>query len=294
MSKTKKIGKAASIKSFTSWTDDVAFYLGNIRDFEVLSPEEEVALFEDIKSDDPIKSETAREKLITANQRYVFALAKSYAKSPQDVMELVQEANKGYIEAIDRYDITVGTRFLTYATYYMRREIVSYITNQGIMVRSTNKAKLMGILPKLKNEFIQQHQRVPSVDELYNLVQENGIKIKDKSCLYDLAVESIDSVMLEDDSTPTPTQLAFDNVSCSQNDYEDTIEDDAKTMLVNTLLGSCSDKEKKVIRLLFGLDDYEHSADAVADELNLTLQQVNKIRSTAMRKLKKAAAVINR
>ena len=154
---------------YSNWNENVISYLNVIRRYEVLTPEEEVATFEIIKNGTEKESTAARQKIIMSNQRFMYAVAKEYAKG-NDIMDIINEGNKGMNDAIDRFDITRGMRFISYAVWYIRRAIVSHITNEGVMVRSTNKQKLMGILPRIKEKFYQDNQREPEPYEIIEIL----------------------------------------------------------------------------------------------------------------------------
>ena len=156
MSKALTLSK--TIRS--NWDEDVMFYLNNIRGYEVLSPDEEVAVFEKIKNGTEEEKTKARQLIMASNQRFVYSLAKEYAKG-KDIMEIVQIATMGMEKAIDKFDVTLGMRFMSYAVWYMRREILQSFNGESQMVRTANKQKLMGALPKIKEKFFQENQRDP-------------------------------------------------------------------------------------------------------------------------------------
>ena len=154
---------------YSSWDDGIMSYLNSIRKFEVLSPEEEVELFLTIKNGTPEESEAARQKIMQCNQRFVYLVAKQYAKG-NDIKDLINEGNVGMNTAIDKFDVTKGMKFISFAVWYIRREIVSHITNDTSIVRTSNKQKLMGILPRVKEKFIQEHEREPMPEEVSRTV----------------------------------------------------------------------------------------------------------------------------
>ena len=131
MSKTLTLSKTI----YSNWSDDVMSYLNDIRKFEVLTPEEELAIFDKIKNGTEAESIAAKQKLMECNQRFVYSVAKEYARG-NDILDIVNEGNKGMAEAIDRFDHTRGMKFITYAVWYIRRAIVSYyyfVCRQGLL-----------------------------------------------------------------------------------------------------------------------------------------------------------------
>ena len=265
-------------------------YLNSIRKFEVLTPEEEVEVFEKIKNGTPEESVAARQKLWECNQRFIYSVAKQYAKG-KDIMDLIEECNVGLNDAIDRFDTTKGMRFLSYAVWYIRRKVVSYITNDGEMVRSTNKQKLMGILPKVKEKFFQENQRDATPEEIIEILdKEYGIKIKENEDVYDMCMSSISETMVGDNDAPSPAQLEFESYTASRNDYEDTIEAESNEYLVNKLLSVCTEKEQGVIKMLYGIGyDGPMSPEDVADAYGMTKTRVLQLKKSIIKKMQKAA-----
>lgn len=275
---------------YSNWSNDVMSYLNSIRKFEVLTPEEEVEVFDTIKNGTPEESIAARQKLWLCNQRFIYAVAKQYAKG-NDIMDLIDECNVGLNDAIDKFDPTKGVRFYTYAVWYIRRKVVSYITNDGEMVRSTNKQKLMGILPKVKEKFFQENQREATPEEAIEILdKEYNIKIKENEDVYDMLISSISDTMIGEGDSPSPSQLEFEAYTASRNAYEDEMEAEANEYLVNKLLSVCNEKEQGVIKMLYGIGyDNPMSPEDVADAFGMTKTRVLQLRKNIIKKMQKAA-----
>lgn len=286
MSKALTLSK--TIKS--NWDDGVMSYLNSIRRFEVLNPEKQAEIFEKIKNGTEEEKTKAKQTLMETNQRFVYSLAKEYAKG-DDVMDIVDTATIGMEEAIDKYDPTVGTTFLTYAVWYMRRKILAEMVNNGSMVKSSNKQKLMGVLSRIKERFYQVNQRDPQPYEVIEILdQEYGIKIKEKEDTYDLVISSISDTMVGDNDAPSPTQLEYDVYTASRNDYEDVIEAEANSNLVERLLSVCTAKEAQIMRMLYGIGyDDPFSPEDVAEVFDMTKTRVMQIKKNLIKKMQKAS-----
>lgn len=286
MSKTLTLSKSI----YSNWSGNVMSYLNDIRKYDVLEPDEEVATFEIIKNGTEEESIAARQKIMMSNQRFVYSVAKEYAKG-NDIMDIINEGNRGMNEAIDRFDTTRGMRFITYAVWYIRRAIVSHITNDGSMVRSTNKQKLMGILPRVKEKFIQENQREPEAFEIIELLdKEYGIKIKENEDVYDMNISSISDTMIGDNDSPSPAQMEFEAFTASNNEYEDVMDAEANEYLVNKLLSVCTEKEQKVIKMLYGIGyDNPISPEDVADSIGMTRTRVLQLKKSIIKKMQKAS-----
>ena len=286
MSKALTLSK--TIKS--NWDDGIMSYLNDIRKFEVLSPDDEVAVFDIIRNGTEEEKTKARQTIMECNQRFVYSLAKEYAKG-DDVRDVVNTATIGMEKAIDKYDPTIGTRFLTFAVWYMRREILASITRDAPMVRSANRQKLMGALPKAKEKFFQENHRDPQPDELIEILdKEYGIKIKEKEDTYDIIMSSISDTMIGENDTPSPAQLEFDVHTASRNDYEDKIDAEANTYLVDRLLSVCTEKEQQIMRMLYGIGyDDPISPEDVAECFEMTKTRVMQIKKNLIKKMQKAS-----
>ena len=290
---SKALTLSRTIYSF--WDDGVMSYLNDIRKFDVLTPDDEVALFDIIKNGTEEERTKAKQTLMESHQRFVYSLAKEYANS-RDVRDVVDTATIGMEKAIEKYDPTIGTRFLTFAVWYMRREILSSITNEGAMVRTANKQKLMGILPKVKEKFIQENEREPLPEEIIEILErDHNIKIKEKEDVYDLSVSSISETMNGEDDTPSPKQIEFDVTTAARNEYESVMENEANSYLVDRLLSVCTEKEQKIMRALYGIgQDNPSSPEDVAEMFDMTPTRVLQIKKNLIKKMQKAALQMKR
>lgn len=296
--KILRVGKASSEVTTTYRDGDVLFYLNNIRANEVLSPEEEVELLDKIKNGATEEErKSARTKLMECHQRFVFSVAKKYANG-HNLMDILQEANVGLGKAIDEgnFDPTKGTRFLTYAVWYIRREILSYFTNRASMVKSSNKQKLIGVIPRLTAKFMQENMREPSPDEMLELIQEEGkVRIIDKRDVLELETSSIDETMLDDWTEPSPIQREFTSETSTRNDYEEEMDKEEMSHLISTYLGVCTQQEKDILTRLYGLNGIEQfTADHIAYEMGLSSLRVKQIEKRAIKKIRKAFVPVTR
>lgn len=286
MSKTLTLNRTI----YSDWNDNVMSYLNSIRKFEVLTPEEEIAEFTKIKNGTEKEKISARQKIMECNQRFIYAVAKQYVKG-NDIMDLINVGNIGMEEAIDRFDITKGMKFITYAVWYIRRAMVSYITNDGTIVRSTNKQKLMGVLPRVKEKLFQENGREATPEEIIeSLEKDYNIKIKESEDVYDMCVSSISDTMIGENDSPSPAQIEFETYTASRNDYENKMEKEDNAYLVEKLLSVCSEKERGVIKMLYGIGyDEPIPPEDVAEAYNMTRTRVLQLKKSIIKKMQKAA-----
>ena len=293
-----RVGKASSEVITTYRDDDVLFYLGNIRGNEILSAEEEIEIFNQIRNGATEEERlAARKKLMESHQRFIFSVAKKYANG-NNIMDIVQEANVGLGKAIDegKFEPSKGTRFLTYAIWYIRREILSYFTNRASMVKTSNKQKLIGVVPRITAKFLQENMRDPTPEELLVLIQQEGrVRIVDKRDVMELETSSIDEAMLDDWTEPSPLQREFATETSSQNDYEVQMEIDDMANTLAEFMTVCSDVEKEVLTKLYGLGGTaQWTPESIADDMNITKTRVKQIEKRAIQKIRKAFVTVKR
>ena len=269
------------------------YYLREVRKYEQLSPSEEKALFERIKAGD----EKAKNELIEANQLFVLAVAKRYTAG-DNIMDLVQVGNIGMLQAIEKFNPEWkgpdgnNIRFLSYAAWYIRREICAYLVNDTL-IRRTNNVKTVYKINRVKNNFFLENGRYPSLDELKDIIEnEYKIKIKDMSYLYDVETKYINQAYDSDDKRDTFERSAlFNEKSADYNEYDPQIDADHNKHVTNVLLESLGDREREIVKLLFGIDcDREYTLEEVAQKFGMTRERIRQIKKASMNKLKRVYA----
>ena len=259
-------------------------YLFDIRKYPVLTAEQEREIIIRIKNGD----ESARRILIESNQRFVFAVARKYAKDEHHLMDLVSEGNVGLIKAIDNFDLSLGFKFLTHAVWYIRREISAYIVNTDTFIRKTNISKTNTRLRRLTNEFFLLNGRYPSVDELKEMFKERyNIDIKNDTDLLELNVISTDDNISEDgsDSVMDASTEVLAKTS-SRNDYEQESENDHIKSIIAYGMECLTDVEKTIIKMSFGVGyDREYDNNEIGEEVNYTAERVRQLKNKALEKM---------
>ena len=267
-------------------------YLKDVRKYEPITIEEERKLFERIKAGD----ESAKNELVKAHQRFVLAVAKRFSVG-DNIMDLVQVGNIGMLQAIDKFDLNKNgedgkpIRFLSYAAWYIRREISFYLVNNSL-IRKTNNIKTVFKINKVKNNFFLENGRYPSVNELTDIIdKEYGIKIKDPSYLYDIETKYLNTVFDEDNKRDTfEKSWTFNEKSAEVNEYVGEAEKEHNKYIANKLLEHLSPREQTVLKRIYGIGcDKEYTIDEIAKELNLTRERVRQIKISSENKLKKLA-----
>lgn len=250
-------------------------YFDSIAKYKIYSPQEQIELAKQMKNGD----EKARDKLITSNLRFVVTCAKKYTGQGVPLIDLIQAGNEGLTISLDKYDPDRGYHFISFAVWYIRREIIRAIYNTGRTIRYpiTYISKITKV-KKAYEDFLAKNQRPPNDDELIeltNLTQKQySSVIMDKSYC-----QSIDSPVTEDGKTTVEDTLTEEIPSLS-----DTFTKEA----ISTALKILNPREYKVITEFYGLDgELERGIKDIAKEMNLGDERVRQIRKGAIKKLQK-------
>ena len=299
-----------STNNYISRTETLTKYYQEVRNFDVLTAEQEKNLFDELayakkmakdakkqgnkemskKYDREI--EKIREFIINSNLRFVISIARVYATS-NNILDLIDEGNLGLIEAVDTFDASLGNRFQTHAIYLIRRRINMYRQGPELMVVKNNESKTYHIISNMTSKFIQEFQREPSSDELKDYINKHypQANIKDSADCLTLRMMSIDETAEDSDGDTIASSVAqFNNVSSSHNDYERTETDDQYKAIVESLLKDFSERDKKIIKMHFGIGEahgIQVSADEIAFQVNLTPERVRQIIADSIKKIQK-------
>jgi RNA polymerase primary sigma factor len=250
-------------------------YFKDIGKYPIYSGEEQIALAVKMKNGD-LK---AREQLINSNLRFVVTCAKQFVGQGVPLIDLISSGNLGLIQSVERYDPSKGYHFISYAVWYIRREILKAIYNTGRTIRYpiTYITRITKV-KKAYEEFINKHQREPSNEELITLTnitqkQYNSVLLNKSYC------QSIDTPITDDGKTTVENTLVEDI-----NPFTDFFTKES----VSTALKVLNPREYKVISEFYGLDgNYERSIKDIAKEMGLGDERVRQLRKGAIKKLEK-------
>ncbi|MCI9092889.1 MAG: RNA polymerase sigma factor RpoD [Coprobacillus sp.] len=260
--------------------DPVKMYLKEIGRVELLSHEEEIDLAKRILDG----NEEAKKKLAAANLRLVVSIAKRYVGRGMLFLDLIQEGNMGLIKAVEKFDYTKGFKFSTYATWWIRQAITRAIADQARTIRiPVHMVETINKLTRVQRQLIQELGREPTAEEISEKM--DGMTA-DK-------VREIQKISLEPVSLETPIgeeddshlgDFIEDEGAMSPDDYaaNELLKDE-----LNEVLLELTDREEKVLRLRFGLDDGRtRTLEEVGKEFNVTRERIRQIEAKALRKLK--------
>ena len=269
-------------------TETLTRYYEDIRKYDVMSEEKEVEMFNLFKNGNKQEQEYARNFIINANQRFVVAMAKRFATN-ENILDLISEGNIGLIEAMKDFDITKGNKFITFAVWYVRRAINNYCINYGNLVKKTNLSKTYHVIAQATNKFIQTEYRQPTLEELLEIVnKEHKADIKSIEDIIDTKISSIDEGFnSEDDDAVFGEMSLYNSYSSSFNEYEKISNDDFNNKLISSMLGKLPEREKTIIKMVFGIGYYrEYELQEIAEELGLTTERVRQIKNSVLKEIK--------
>lgn len=272
--------------SFISADRGISDYLKDINRYKVLSATEEADVIKRIKAGD----EKAKDELIAANQRFVYAVAKRYGNE-DNVLDLVNEGNIGLMQAIESFDETKGNRFLSHAIWYIRRAINAYLNDDNLLIRRTNNTKTVYKISKIRSKFYAENGRYPDVDELANILEtEYGMKIKDKNDLLDVITISISTCFDDEDTRAFENTPFFNDKTAIENDYQKEIEDEHTSSVSGILISSLTEREQTIVKMAFGIGYNKEFTNAeIGEDLGMSSERVRQLKNGAIKKMQQTA-----
>ena len=259
-------------------------YLSEISRIPLIGLDKEVELTQTMKKGGR-QGEKAKEELVVANLRFVVSVAKQYQHQGVPLVDLINEGNIGLMTAVERFDDTRGFKFISYAIWWIRHSILNAISEQGNIVRKPlNQIGLESKIRHLTNEFVQQHQRYPSEEELSEIMHLDTEKIR-QAQQAEAHASSLDAPIGEDGDMSMMDQLASGREFATdrQTDYESLCTD--LQLVLKTIL---SQKEYTIITQSYGIGCPARSLSDIGDELGLTRERVRQIRERSIEKIREA------
>ena len=257
-------------------------YLVEIGRAPLITIDEEIELAQKIKKGGP-EGERAKDKLVTANLRFVVSVAKQYQHQGLTLTDLIDEGNIGLIKAAQKFDETRGFKFISYAVWWIRQSILQAIAEQSRIVRLP--LNQVGSLNKINHEincFEQENQRRPSISELAEVTNIDEEKIV-QSMMADGHHVSIDAPFQEgEDNTMLDVMPSSDD---SRTDRH--VDHESMAMELDSVLNKVlKDREIIILKACFGIDQPERGLEEIGDQLGLTRERVRQIREKSIAKLR--------
>jgi RNA polymerase primary sigma factor len=255
-------------------------YLQEIGRVKLITAQEEVELARRIKEGD----NDALEALCKANLRFVVSVAKQYQGQGLSLPDLISEGNLGLIKAASRFDETRGFKFISYAVWWIRQQILQSLAEQARIVRlPLNKIGSINKINKAFAKLEQEHERPPTVHELAELLEMTLEEVK-VSLNNSGRHVSMDAPLREEDGSGTMMDTMSDKDLPSPEEHMMT---DSLRAEIERSLGALSGREADVIRFYFGLaGNQPHTVEEIGQKFELTRERVRQIKEKAIRRLK--------
>ena len=259
--------------------DPVRMYLKEIGKVPLLSAEEEIELAKKMEMGD----EEAKKRLAEANLRLVVSIAKRYVGRGLLFLDLIQEGNLGLIKAVEKFDYRKGYKFSTYATWWIRQAITRAIADQARTIRiPVHMVETINKLIRVSRQLLQELGREPTPEEIAAVLKmpeervREILKISQEPVSLETPIgEEEDSHLgdfIQDDNVPVPADAAAFTLLREQ---------------LSEVLSTLTEREQKVLRLRFGLDDGRaRTLEEVGKEFNVTRERIRQIEAKALRKLR--------
>ena len=259
--------------------NSIKIYMREMGQFSMLSADEEIELAHRIAEGD----QSAKNKLVEANLRLVVSLARHYQGCGLSYQDLIQEGNIGLIKAAEKFDVSKGFRFSTYASWWIKQALSRAIADQSRTIRiPVHMTENINKFKKAERELLSQLNREPKIKEIADAM---GISEKQAKEIQSYIVEptSLDIQVGDDDDTTIGSFVEDTHFVNPENAYIKESNGD----VVNAVLDTLSDREANILRLRFGIGGKKAmTLEEVGKEYGLTRERIRQIEAKALRKLR--------
>ena len=253
-------------------------YLQEIGREELITVEEEVELAQRIRKGD----QAALEKLTRANLRFVVSVAKQYQNQGLSLPDLINEGNLGLIKAAEKFDETRGFKFISYAVWWIRQSILQALAEQSRIVRlPLNQVGSLNKINKALQRFEQEHERMPSTEELSEMIDVPKDKIADTLRVSGRHV-SVDAPFVEGgDNSLLDVLVNNDSPNADKGLVNESLNRE-----IERALSTLATREREIVKSFFGIGCQEMTLEEIGERFGLTRERVRQIKEKAIRKLR--------
>ncbi|HBN86433.1 MAG TPA: hypothetical protein DDZ89_21655 [Clostridiales bacterium] len=260
--------------------DPIRLYLSEIHKFPTLTHKETLSLVKRMSEGDP----AARDELVNCNLKFAFTIAAKYTRTGIPLLDLIQQANMGLIQAADKYNPNRGTKFTTYSVFWIKQSIFRYIDNHSRTIKlPVYISTALNKIKKVRTDYYTEHLCSPTDDEIATLC---GFSIARVKYLLALEYTIISADMQPDEEMDGTIMDTLSDSSVCPDPYVSVHTDECRDAIY-AFLNKLNEREKSVLILRFGLKDGNHlSLDEVGKKLNLTRERIRQLESMALSKLR--------
>ena len=256
-------------------------YFQEISKIDLLTAEEEIDLATLIKTGDKV----AQEKLIKANLRFVVSVAKQFQNQGLSLGDLINEGNMGLIKAAQKFDVTRGFKFISYAVWWVRQGIMQAIADQQRVVRlPLNRISLLTKISKASKVLEQEYERKPSTEELAHYLEltMDEVSFTQKTSGRQLSIDA--PLTSSNDSNNSLLDVFPDNTNTLPD--KELMQESLRSE-VEYILAKLTEREAEVIKLSYGIG-FEKSAtlEEIGEHFNLTRERIRQIKEKGLSKLR--------
>ena len=256
-------------------------YLQEIGREELITVEDEVELAQRIRKGD----QEALEKLTRANLRSVVSVAKQYQNQGLSLPDLINEGNLGLIKAAEKFDETRGFKFISYAVWWIRQSILQALAEQSRIVRlPLNQVGSLNKINKALSKFEQENERMPSPDELAELLDIPREKIADTLRVSGRHV-SVDAPFVDgEDNSLLDVLVNSDSPNADRGLVNESLNKE-----IERALSTLTERERDIVKYFFGIGTQEMTLEEIGEYFGLTRERVRQIKEKAIRRLRHSA-----
>mgnify|MGYP006336961687 FL=1 len=253
-------------------------YLQEIGREELITVEDEVELAQRIRKGD----QEALEKLTRANLRFVVSVAKQYQNQGLSLPDLINEGNLGLIKAAEKFDETRGFKFISYAVWWIRQSILQALAEQSRIVRlPLNQVGSLNKINKALNKFEQENERMPSPDELAEILDIPREKIADTLRVSGRHV-SVDAPFVDgEDNSLLDVLVNNDSPNADRGLVNESLNKE-----IERALSTLTERERDIVKDFFGIGTSEMTLEEIGEKFGLTRERVRQIKEKAIRRLR--------
>jgi len=273
------------INRITNTSDNLTRYFNEISKYEILTPEKEAELATMAKNGDA----KAKDAVLKSNLRFVVSVAKSYVSAHSPLEDLISEGNKGLVEAIENFDPSNGFKFISYAVWHIRKNILLYLNNYSRAIRiPTNINQEMRKYQEIEGAFISYNGREPSVEEMLEIIEnpESGVQISNNT-LETIKNNPI-SIPLENYGSDNEESMSPLNWLQSSDNTDGVIVNEDLRKTIMSVISELKPMEREITILKYGLGESKEpmSYKSIAEKLERTPEWARGIYKKAEMRMK--------